>query len=134
MHSVSSLKAAPLPRRAASRPYTLQAAATAAYGKWGQYLRALIRRALWRVHPSLPGLGVGSGGCAGLLHILILTRLQDRGAHKPDPTKLGVGFANPILHHHHIFLSRHQLTRPGTDFVRRGCARVMRVCVLVCIG
>lgn len=63
---------------------------------------------LWYVQgaaPVRPVLGVGSGGGEGewvrtCSTILILTRLQDRGVHKPDPNKNRAAFCNPILHHH----------------------------------
>lgn len=73
--------------------------------------------------PSLPGLGVGSGGGGvgeSLLHILILTRLQDRGAHKPDPTKKEPDFAtpNPIFS---VMTIQAPAYSPCDRNVRRGC-------------
>lgn len=125
----------PPPGRAMSRPCTLQAAATAAYGKWGARSRAPIGRGTCRGQPQSARPGGGEWGRAAgenLLHILILTRLQDRGAHKPDPNKTGSDSAIPSIVSDlpnpgllgPPLLSRHQLTRPGTDLSAHGCVRV----------
>lgn len=62
MRAASPILADPLPERAACRPSTLQAATTAAYGKWGPVFRSLIGRTICRGHPQTTRPGGGEWG------------------------------------------------------------------------